>query len=1141
MSQGIDSLVGNRLDAYGSDPQALMERFQMSGETVDLLALQAAAIVVNEAKTTMLANAETEMPNEKQALEQEVVEGSRNQILSQLTPGIRQQGQQLQEAAMQQQEVGVPQPGPRMELPGQSANNMMMAAQGGIVGYQEGGFLERMLEIDKGMNQVHDARQTERLARGKSLSDYSPSDPHNAISNILYDTGAAEFLQGLTGYESEVQQPETPETLEARELLQERYEQHPNFDGGPEHGQFIRPPAGQWGSTIPIGRKSKGPISRLSQVDLDYLEQQALFEKALEKVAPEDRELVLERKKEFEQSYPLGYRMDIHKMIHGPIEELSGGGIVGFAGPQGSLVGGGNMDALLDALMGVESGGNPNALGAAGEEGAYQIRPTTAEDPGYGVSPMEGDRFDPEASRSFARQYLQAFIDRYDGDIEAALIAYNAGATNADRFIAAGRDYSVLPQAAQTQPYVREILDQMEAQGREDPSRGRGVSSANLDAEERRRTLRENPGLGSLREVGRKQDQSAQDVLGHLQNLGAEQEAQERQEHENEINLLNAADRAGSPNRNVNPKGNRYRGINPNPGELRGHMAGRQQRAADIAGSPNRNVNPRGRRDFSTNLNPPEAQGLMARSQQRAAADRGGLASVETSEGAPHEAASGARENNGLAYLQDIGAQQEDRRARFDRAFPDVKPAVARAEQEKEDGGIGYLRRLARKQEGRRQEGGRAARYLAMMQDSQNMINAADPAGRARGQEQDATPSVDILKYLAMLQQNQNMVDGVGLPGEELEAEELQNLIAGRGFDNGGDVNGVVDLDARSAAREATVGSLSAEHYPESNRREYVGPRSKDEEEIERLIQQRDQQEQLREQLREAGIDPTSVEGEKVNRNIGRAYLDPETGEPLSRWERFGRLFQYDDGERYEDPDRMTPQELLDYPSAAEIRRASYKVPEDERLSPQELNAMSREEKQQHLLQHWLEQRPKEEPNVPPTPVTVPEEVVVEEEVEVEDTSIKPNWDMIREWGLGGMEATNTADALGGSGRAVGAEIARQEKMALEGRILTVKEAQMQIDKEIALAVSQQRVHSDALDALEDFRANQPLYYARLAAQMKVTVDEVRDLVQTGNDPAVAEAIAIVDRQFVRDMSGLGAPPEEVNIVAEATALNVGT
>ena len=143
MNQGIDSLIGNRLDAYGSSPQALMERYKLTGETVDLLALQAAANTVNEAKNNMLANAETNMPNERQALEQEVFQGTRNQLLSQLGPGIQQQGQQMGQAALQQQQGGGPQPGPQpgpqMGLPGQRVDNMMMAAQGGIVGYAQGG------------------------------------------------------------------------------------------------------------------------------------------------------------------------------------------------------------------------------------------------------------------------------------------------------------------------------------------------------------------------------------------------------------------------------------------------------------------------------------------------------------------------------------------------------------------------------------------------------------------------------------------------------------------------------------------------------------------------------------------------------------------------------------------------------------------------------------------------------------------------------------------------------------------------------------------------------------------------------------------------------------------------------------------
>ena len=158
--------------------------------------------------------------------------------------------------------------------------------------------------------------------------------------------------------------------------------------------------------------------------------------------------------------------LDSTKGIIEPRTNMAEGGVVGYA--KGDLVRASDidMDNLLDALMIAESGGDPRAVSRAGAEGAYQIMPSTAAQPGFGVQPMEGSRFDPEASRKFARQYLQAMIDRYDGDIEAALIAYNAGAGNADKFVAADRDYDVLPQTMQTQPYVDKIMGQLEKEGR---------------------------------------------------------------------------------------------------------------------------------------------------------------------------------------------------------------------------------------------------------------------------------------------------------------------------------------------------------------------------------------------------------------------------------------------------------------------------------------------------------------------------------------------------------------------------------------------------------------------------------------------------------------------------------------------------
>jgi hypothetical protein len=71
-----------------------------------------------------------------------------------------------------------------------------------------------------------------------------------------------------------------------------------------------------------------------------------------------------------------------------------------------------------------------------------QVIAATAADPGFGVAPLAWeDRFDPDLNRAFGTEYLEALMERYNGDEEAALIAYNAGYGRADEWLAAGRDY----------------------------------------------------------------------------------------------------------------------------------------------------------------------------------------------------------------------------------------------------------------------------------------------------------------------------------------------------------------------------------------------------------------------------------------------------------------------------------------------------------------------------------------------------------------------------------------------------------------------------------------------------------------------------------------------------------------------------
>lgn len=87
---------------------------------------------------------------------------------------------------------------------------------------------------------------------------------------------------------------------------------------------------------------------------------------------------------------------------------------------------------LLPHLIQQESGGNPNAISPKGAQGLTQVMPTTGQDPGFGVRPMQSR--DPEENVRFGRDYLTAMLRRYPGRPDLALAAYNAGPGVADRF-----------------------------------------------------------------------------------------------------------------------------------------------------------------------------------------------------------------------------------------------------------------------------------------------------------------------------------------------------------------------------------------------------------------------------------------------------------------------------------------------------------------------------------------------------------------------------------------------------------------------------------------------------------------------------------------------------------------------------------
>jgi len=83
--------------------------------------------------------------------------------------------------------------------------------------------------------------------------------------------------------------------------------------------------------------------------------------------------------------------------------------------------------ALVRAVIQTESNWNPKAYSHKGAGGLMQLIPTTAQR--FGAY----DLFDPQQNVDAGVKYLRTLLERYNGNLEMALAAYNAGEGAVDR------------------------------------------------------------------------------------------------------------------------------------------------------------------------------------------------------------------------------------------------------------------------------------------------------------------------------------------------------------------------------------------------------------------------------------------------------------------------------------------------------------------------------------------------------------------------------------------------------------------------------------------------------------------------------------------------------------------------------------
>ena len=114
--------------------------------------------------------------------------------------------------------------------------------------------------------------------------------------------------------------------------------------------------------------------------------------------------------------------------------------------------------AIIKAVITAESNWDPSAISRKGAIGLMQLMPTTAEDM------QVSNPFDPEENIEGGTKYLRHLLNRFNGDLDLALAAYNAGPAKVEKS-------GGIPAIPETIQYIKKVNRIYNGRSREKRSR----------------------------------------------------------------------------------------------------------------------------------------------------------------------------------------------------------------------------------------------------------------------------------------------------------------------------------------------------------------------------------------------------------------------------------------------------------------------------------------------------------------------------------------------------------------------------------------------------------------------------------------------------------------------------------------------